>query len=152
MIDRSRLSPGIAAALDAKRAGDATPLYAMTVEQARRSDVESIREQTGIPEEVASVSDETVALATGSIRARVYRPTMGEALPAVVYYFGGGWVLGNLETSDGICRSLCNKAGCAVVAIEYRLAPEHPFPAAPEDAVAGLSWVVSNAPQLGIDA
>jgi acetyl esterase len=151
MLDRSRLSLGIADLLDAKRAGDVRPLYTMTVEQARHADLEAIREQAGSREAVASVLDETIPLPSGSIKARVYRPAADDVLPAVVYYFGGGWVLGNLETSDAICRSLCNRGGCAVIAIEYRLAPEHPFPTAVEDAVAGLSWVVSNAAKLTID-
>lgn len=123
----------------------------MTVEQARHADLEAIRAQSGSGEAVGSVMDEIVPLAIGSIRARMYRPVTENILPVVVYYFGGGWVLGNLETSDAICRSLCNRGDCAVVAIEYRLAPENPFPAAVEDAVSGLSWVVSNARRLAID-
>jgi acetyl esterase len=151
MLDRRRLSSGIAAMLDAKRPGDSTPLYTMTVEQARHSDLEAIRQQAGPEEAVASVWDESVPRLSGSIKARVYRPATDDVLPAVVYYFGGGWVLGNLETSDAICRILCNRGACAVVAIAYRLAPEYPFPAAVQDADAGLSWVVSNAVRLSID-
>jgi acetyl esterase len=72
-------------------------------------------------------------------------------LPALVYYHGGGWVVGDLDTHDALCRHLANGAGCAVLAVDYRLAPEHKFPAAVEDAWAALEWAAENAAALGID-
>jgi acetyl esterase len=89
----------------------------------------------------------------GPIPIRVYTPVAAgsAALPAMVYFHGGGFVLGDLDCYDGLCRTLANESGCRVIAVDYRLAPEHPFPAAVEDAFAALKWVELNAPQLGVD-
>ena len=73
-------------------------------------------------------------------------------LPALVYLHGGGWVIGDLDTHDTLCRELANGAGCAVVSVDYRLAPEHRFPAAVDDTLAALAWVHAQAPALGLDA
>jgi acetyl esterase len=90
----------------------------------------------------------------GPIPARLYVPggLPPEApMPLTIYFHGGGWVIGDLDTHDGVCRFLAAAAGTAVLAIDYRLAPEHPFPAAVEDAWAGFAWAVANAAELGID-
>ncbi len=87
----------------------------------------------------------------GPIRARVYRPGDGERLPAVVYYHGGGFVLGNIETHDHVCRRVARLSGAVVVSVDYRLAPEHKFPAAVEDAYDAAKWVADNYHKLGID-
>jgi acetyl esterase len=90
----------------------------------------------------------------GPIPLRLYRPvgaTAGQALPALVYYHGGGWVIGDLDTHDTLCRELANHSGCAVVSVDYRLAPEHRFPAAVDDSIAALRWVRREAAALGID-
>ena len=71
--------------------------------------------------------------------------------PALVYFFGGGWTLGNLETCDAVCRALANAAGIVTISVEYRLAPENPFPAAVDDCYAGLVWVAENAARIGVD-
>lgn len=92
--------------------------------------------------------------AGGEVRGGARHDVGGEVSggrPALVYFFGGGWTLGNLETSDAICRALTNAAGCVTVSVEYRLAPEHPFPAAVEDCHAGLAWVAAHAGELGVD-
>jgi len=87
------------------------------------------------------------------MRARAYTPrhAPAEALPTLLFIHGGGWVAGDLEAYDPLCRELCNASGCLVVAIEYRLAPEHKFPAAPLDCYAALLWLASNAAWLGGD-
>jgi acetyl esterase len=76
----------------------------------------------------------------------------GGALPGIVYFHGGGFVIGNLDSHDGTCRALANASGCAVVSVDYRLAPEHRFPAAPEDCYAALRFVAERGAELGIDA
>jgi acetyl esterase len=91
----------------------------------------------------------------GAIAIRAYRPldaAAEERLPALVYLHGGGWVIGDLDTHDVLCRQLANGARCAVFSVEYRLAPEDPFPAAVEDAIAATRWVAQHAGSLGIDA
>jgi acetyl esterase len=104
------------------------------------------------PEEVAECRALT---APGPIGLRLYRPA-GAApdalLPALLFCHGGGWVLGDLDSHDAMCRALCNRSGGIVVAVDYRLAPEHPFPAGIEDAYAALRFVAGSAPALGIDA
>jgi acetyl esterase len=91
----------------------------------------------------------------GAIPLRLYRP-LGSAdtatLPVLVYYHGGGWVIGDLDTHDTLCRELANSAGCAVVAVDYRMGPEHRFPAAVDDCIAATHWVHAHASELRIDA
>jgi acetyl esterase len=89
--------------------------------------------------------------ADGEISVRVYTPEGTGPFPVLVYYHGGGWVIGNLDAYDPTCRALTNAARCVVVSIEYRLAPEHKFPAAPEDCYAALQWVGANADGINGD-
>jgi len=86
------------------------------------------------------------------VPCRLYRPSANTNIGLLVYYHGGGWVIGDLDTHDGICRSLANKSGHAVLAVEYRLAPEHKFPAAVDDSITALKWAHNNAMKLGIDS
>lgn len=90
----------------------------------------------------------------GAIRLRSYTPLGADAgaLPALIFYHGGGFVIGDLETHDGLCRLLANDSGARVISVDYRLAPEHKFPAAVEDAWAVFSWVAANAAEFGVDA
>ena len=117
------------------------------------------------PEAVAKVENRTIPGPAGEIPVRVYTPQVSRSEPkasevheagsgphpGLVYFHGGGFVLCNLDTHDGICRGLANAAGCIVVSIDYRLAPEHPYPAAPEDCYAATQWVAKNGSELGID-
>ena len=106
------------------------------------------------PEDVADVRDMAIPSAGGSLPLRLYRGAGTMALapaPCLVFLHGGGWVLGDLDSHDGACRQLANRAGCQVVAVDYRLAPEHPFPAAVDDAHAALAWVARHAAELGVD-
>ena len=105
--------------------------------------------------EVASVVDADIETRAGSLRVRLYRGlgTHPEAaLPCLLFLHGGGWVIGNLDSHDRLCRRLANQAGICVVAVDYRLAPEHPFPAALDDAAAALCWLSTHAERLSIDS
>jgi acetyl esterase len=106
------------------------------------------------PPPVAQARDMTVSAPSGGIPVRIYRPlagTVSSVLPALVYYHGGGWTIGDLDTHDTLCRELCNAAGICVVAVDYRMGPEHRFPAAVEDCLAAAYWVRREAAMLGID-
>jgi len=87
----------------------------------------------------------------GGIPCRLYRPSASNNLGLMVFFHGGGWVIGDLNSHDGVCRSLANKSGHAILAVDYRLAPEHKFPAAFDDCAAALKWAHANAAFLGID-
>jgi acetyl esterase len=122
-----------------------------TVEDARvgfRTLMVDFRSPATLPQ-VGSVSDETVA---GRIPVRVYRPAVAGSVPTVVFFHGGGWVIGDLDTHEGACRLLCNDVGAVVVSVDYRRAPEHRFPAALEDSYAALSWVAEHIADFGADA
>lgn len=103
------------------------------------------------PTPVGQVQELLVAGAAGSLRARHYAPADGSAAPLLVFFHGGGWVLGDLDSHDEPCRMLCRHAGVHVLAVDYRLAPEHPFPAALEDAEAATAWALAHAAELGAD-
>jgi len=103
------------------------------------------------PEPVARLEDRTIPGPAGDIPVRLYTPEAEGPLPLLVYFHGGGFVVGSLDTHDGTCRSLANGAGCCVVSVAYRLAPEHPFPAAPEDCYAVTRWLAEHAAELGGD-
>jgi acetyl esterase len=103
------------------------------------------------PEEVALVENRTIPGPAGPIPVRVYTPLGRGPFPGLVYFHGGGFVLCSLDSHDGLCRSLANAASSVVVSVDYRLAPEHPYPAAPEDCYAATQWVAKNGAELGID-
>jgi acetyl esterase len=86
----------------------------------------------------------------GPVALRVYRPAVG-VLPAFVFFHGGGWVVGDLDTHDVVCRQIARDSGAVVIAVDYRLAPEHPFPAASDDAWSATMWIAAHADDLGID-
>ena len=102
---------------------------------------------------IGEMIDRTIQGPAGRMRVRCYRPpaTVARLLPAVLFFHGGGWVMGSLEGYDLVCRYFCARTGCAVIAVDYRLAPEHKFPAAVDDAWAATRWVVSHASELGVD-
>lgn len=103
------------------------------------------------PEGLASIVDDTAPGPAGSIPVRVYTPSGQGPRPGLVWFHGGGWVLGDLETHDAVCRYLALASGAVVVAVDYRLAPEHPFPAAVDDADAATAWVWKNGASMGVD-
>ena len=105
--------------------------------------------------EVFKLEDKLIAYNGVNIPVRVYHPFSAQthsALPALVYLHGGGWTIGDLDTHDVLCRSLCLQANVVVVSVDYRMGPEHKFPAAFDDCVAAFEWTVENAVHLGIDA
>jgi len=110
------------------------------------------------PPDVGGVIDTRCKGPHGAVPLRIYRPlgagaspTKASALPALVYYHGGGWTIGDLDTHDVLCRELCNGASAVVVAVDYRMGPEHRFPAAVDDCIAATAWVHRQASELGID-
>jgi acetyl esterase/lipase len=127
--------------LDGKAALGIPPLWELSPDQGRAV-VEANGEVIGAGPDVASVRDITIPSAAGGMPARVYSPS-SSAPGVVVYYHGGGWVVGSLNSWDACCRSLAVASGCDVVSVEYRLAPEHVFPAATDDAFEALTWVAS---------
>ncbi len=143
------LDPQAKAFLDQLAAASAPPLNALPVAEARQA----LRTlfSTGGPEPVHKVEDRQIPGPAGGLPVRTYTPAGKGPLPVLVYFHGGGWVLGDLETHDSTCRTLANAAGCIVMAVDYRLAPEHKFPAAPEDCYAATKWVVLNAASFGGD-
>jgi acetyl esterase len=131
------------------------PTHTLTPAQARAYYLERRAFTQPDPPEVASVRDLEARGPAGPIPLRSYRPAGAPphaVLPVLVYYHGGGWVIGDLDTHDVLCRQLCNLSGCAVVAVDYRLAPEHRFPAAVDDALAAARWVRAQAQALQVDA
>lgn len=121
-----------------------------TVEQARRGMralFVDLRNPATLPQ-VAAIDD---AVAADRVPVRVYRPDASGPLPTVVYLHGGGWVLGDLDTADPVCRLLCRDVEAVVVSVDYRRAPEHRFPAAVDDAWAALQWVAAHADDFGAD-
>jgi acetyl esterase len=126
------------------------PFDAVSVEEARAASGAFTNLQ-GAPEAVGSVDNLVAPGPNGEIALRVYTPERDGPLPLLVYFHGGGWVLGDLETHDGVCRALANAANCTVVAVDYRLAPEHKFPTAVDDAYAATRWVAENAGRLDGD-
>ncbi len=132
-------------------------LSGMSVAEARanaRHEAKVTDSQPPIP--MARVEGLEIPGQAGPIPVRLYvpgelAPGGGAPAPLTIYFHGGGWVIGDLDTHDGVCRFLAAAAGTAVLAIDYRLAPEHPFPAAVEDAWAAFAWAVINAAELGVD-
>jgi len=109
-----------------------------------------LRRQTGV-EAIHEVQDMKIAGPAGQLPLRIYTPPVQKPAPALVFYHGGGWVIGDLESHDHVCRALANGAQCVVVAVDYRLAPEAKFPAAVEDCFAATRWVADHSAELGID-
>ncbi len=104
----------------------------------------------GTFEKVESVRDLNIPGLAGAIPARLYLPGKATGYPLFILLHGGGWVIGDLDTADNMARFLCKHVECAVLSVDYRLAPEHPFPAAVEDSFAALAWAVEHAAELGI--
>jgi acetyl esterase len=142
---------GVAAVLAQMNAGFPA-VETMTAAQARAA-VAARRPPVTNVDDVASAVDRVVVTAAGAIPVRIYRPHgAAETLPAIVFYHGGGFVLCGLDSHDGFCRALSRYTQSVVVSVDYRLAPEHPAPAAAEDAFAAYCWTETNADELGVES
>lgn len=129
--------------------------HELSVEQARHSFRKMQIAFSANPPVVSMAKRLSIIRYDGSrLPARLYRPfgiQQRERIPVIVYFHGGGWCVGDLESYDVLCRQLANESGCAVLSIDYRLAPEHPFPAAVEDAIFSLEWASKHAGSFGAD-
>lgn len=135
-----------------KRRGVSPNLGGMSVADLRARSREQIgvwREAGVVEDPVRHCEDTTASGATREVPLRIYWPSARGKLPIVVYIHGGGWVTCDVDTHDGICRAICNRAGAIVVSVEYGRAPEHPFPQPLEDGATALRWVASQAQSLG---
>ena len=146
--------PQVAVLLERVARSPVPPYHALPPMVARRvyHDTRSIT--SPVAPEMGAVSLMLVPGPAGPLPVRAYRPAgtnKGDVLPALVFYHGGGWVIGDLDTHDVVCRQLSNGSGCAVFSVEYRLAPEARFPAAVDDCVAATRYVTSHAKELGVD-
>ena len=147
----SAVHPQVAALLERAAKSPLPPYYEVPAAVARRLYRDTRGALTPDPPAVESVQ---LMMAPGPVPVRAYRPKgarKDEVLPALVYFHGGGWVIGDLDTHDVVCRTLCNAARCAVFSVEYRKAPEAPFPAAVDDCFSALRFVVENGKDLRIE-
>ena len=144
------LHPQVSMFLEQQAALGLKPIDQGSPAEFRRMMLEGLAAQ-GESEHVAVVQDRAAPGPSGPIPLRIFRPTATGRLPALVFFHGGGWVGGNLETHDGLCRAIANAAGCVVIAVDYRLAPEHKYPAAAEDSFAAYHWVREQAAALEIE-
>jgi acetyl esterase len=140
--------PQVAALLERVARSPLPPYHTVSPFVARRI----YRDTRAVLSSVAPPVAESRLLIFDRIAVRACRPVTGEVLPALVYFHGGGWTIGDLDTHDVLCRQLANGARCAVFSVDYRLAPEAPFPAAVEDCLAATRHVVSNAAKLKVNA
>jgi acetyl esterase len=147
------LDPRVKRFLDFLAAGNPPDAQGTTVEERRRGLAELMK-LSGPEVPVDRIEDRTLNHPSGAIAVRIYTPldSKSELLPGLVYFHGGGLVAGSVQTHDSIARALANSGGCRVVSVEYRLAPEHPFPAALEDALAAVAHIGADPARFGIDA
>ena len=143
------LLPEIRSLLDQQATSGRPPLHHQSVEQARAFHVADAAALNGPPAPVAAVADRLVPGPAGALPVRVYTPEGSPPFPIVVFFHGGGWVVGTLDTYDPLCRALAAATPAVVVSVDYRLAPEHRWPAAAEDAYAATLWASRHAAELG---
>ena len=127
------------------------PIEEMTPAEAREQIEVTARARKAEPLPVGRVEERMAPGPAGEIRLRLYWPSAPAPVPAIVYYHGGGHVIGSLDTHDFVARNLCSGVGALVASVDYRMGPEHKFPAAVDDSWAALQWVCTNAEGLGFD-
>jgi acetyl esterase len=139
--------------LDVIAASGEPKLWELSPSEARKKVLELTR-MVECHEDIGKIENRTLPGPAGPLPIRVYTPLAVADAPSagVVFFHGGAWVLGDLDTHDCLCRILANETSCRLVSVDYRLAPEHPFPAAVEDACVATAWVASHAEELSIDA
>jgi acetyl esterase len=149
------LHPQARALLDLMEARRVPPTHTLSPADARALYRDRRAYTQPDPPAVGEVRELAAEGPAGPIPLRLYRPRdsgADDARPVLVYFHGGGWVIGDLDTHDTLCRELANGSGCAVVAVDYRMGPEHRFPAAVDDCIAATRWVHAQAGSLGLDA
>jgi len=137
--------------LDRIAATEATPVYLLAPDEARQRFAQAFAALAGSPVSVARIEDRVMQTPGGSLPIRLYTPQAPAPLPVLVWFHSGGWTLGDRDTTDSLCRALASGAGCLVASVDYRLAPEHPFPAAFDDAEAAVRGVAAHAGEWGGD-
>jgi acetyl esterase/lipase len=148
------LDPDAETLLAMIRAAGRPPFETLTPDEARHAFRAGRAATQPEPQEVAEVRDLACPGPRGEIKLRAYRPrgsAAEELLPALIYFHGGGWLVGDLDSHDTACRHYANGARCRVVSVDYRMAPEHKFPAAVDDSVAATRWIIAQAAALKID-
>jgi len=148
------LDPIMKALLDQLAAQPGPKMHELPAPEARAAFVAMMEALGPRDVPIGKVTNLSCPGAEGDIPLRSYTPVApaSESLPTLVFFHGGGFVIGDLDTHDGLCRMIANEAGIRVIAVDYRLAPEHKYPAAVEDAFAALAFVEANASELGVDA
>jgi acetyl esterase len=144
------VDPQVKSFLDTIAGFGGPPLEQLPLAEARKVPLGLI-EFGGLEESMAEVQNRTVPGPGGTIAVRIYRPVKKETLAALIFFHGGGFVICNLDTHDRLCRSLAKASGCAVISVDYRLAPEHKYPAAVDDAYAATQYLAEHAAEFGID-
>ncbi|MGO9803292.1 MAG: alpha/beta hydrolase [Steroidobacteraceae bacterium] len=147
------LDPCVRRFLDKLAAAGAASTLTLSVEERRRS-LAQLLSFGGPPKAVGGIEERTFAGPALPLQIRIYTPVgvgTKDPLPGLVYFHGGGLVAGSLDTHDGICRRLSQASGCCLLSVNYRLAPEHPFPAAIEDGLAAVAWVAAHTTEFGLD-
>lgn len=146
------LEPEAKAVIEAAIKSGRPPYHQLSPKDARQLFLETIPLATPVPPEIGGVKNLAAEGPHGPIPLRLYRPAGAAAVtPVYVYFHGGGWVIGDLESHDVLCRQLAAASGASVIAVDYRLAPEHKFPVAADDAWAATRWIVAHAGELGVD-
>ncbi len=146
------LNPQVQGFLGTLAAAGAQPFHTMEPPQCRQAINMLMSMMPPSAASIASVRDSHIAGPAGELKLRVYTPNGKGPFPILMYFHGGGFVIGDLDTFDSLCRETCGGAGVVVVSVDYRLAPEHPFPAASDDCLAATRWAAANADKLNGDA
>lgn len=144
------VDPVIQGFIDQMAAGGGSPMSALSPTEARMQ-YELTAALGGPPAELAAAEDRTIPGPAGELPIRIYRPVGETPMPVCVHFHGGGFTIGSIASHDPVCRQLAAQSGAFVVSVEYRLAPEHPFPAAVDDAYAATCWVAEHAGEFGGD-